>query len=70
MNFKPFPGLTDILLSEQCETSCGYWHKHKFEGVVYSPNLAKVSGTPFHEPSIPPPTIKKLKVATVAMSLW
>ena len=39
MNFKPFPGLTDILLSEQCETSCGYWHKHKFEGVVYSPNL-------------------------------
>ena len=68
MNFKPFPGLTDILLSVQRETSGGYWHKHKFEGVVYSPNLGFWKSIPRAINS--PPTIKKLKVATVAMSLW
>ena len=36
---KPFPELTDILLPERCESSGGYWHKHKLEGAVYSPNL-------------------------------
>ena len=30
----------------------GYWHKHKLEGAVYSPNLG--SENPPHEPSIPP----------------
>ena len=56
MNFKPFPGLTDILLSEQRETSGGYWHKHKFEGVVYSPNLGfrksipqAINSPPYHQ---------------------
>ena len=37
MELKTFPELTDILLREQCETSGGYWHKHKLEGAVYSP---------------------------------
>ena len=36
---KLFPELTVILLPERCESSSGYWHKHKLEGVVYSPNL-------------------------------
>ena len=39
MKSNLFPELTDILLREQRETSGGYWHKHKLEGVVYSPNL-------------------------------
>ena len=58
MEFKTFPELTDILLREQCETSGGYWHKHKLErGRVFSEN-------PSHEQSILP-ALKKLKVATV-----
>ena len=32
--------LTDILLREQCETSNGYWHKHKLQEAVYYPNLS------------------------------
>ena len=39
MKFKPFPELIHILLREQCETSGGYWHNHKLETAVYSPNL-------------------------------
>ena len=39
MKFKPFPVVTDILLREQRRTSGRYWHKHKLEGAVYSPNL-------------------------------
>ena len=39
IKFKPFPELTDILLREQCKTSGGYWHKHKLEAAVHSPNL-------------------------------
>ena len=36
---KPFPKLFhSILSSEQCETSCRYWHKSKLEGAMYSPN--------------------------------
>ena len=40
MKFEPFPELTNILLREKCETSGGYWHKHKLEEAVYSPNLS------------------------------
>ena len=36
IKFKPFPELTDVLSPEQCETSGGYWHKHKLEGVVHA----------------------------------
>ena len=36
---KLFPELTVILLPERCESSSRYWHKHKLEGAVYSPNL-------------------------------
>ena len=39
MKFKPFPEVTDILFREQRRTSGRYWHKHKLEGAVYSPNL-------------------------------
>ena len=38
-NFTFFPELTDILLHKQSKTSGGYWHKHKVEWAVYSPNL-------------------------------
>ena len=59
--------LTDTLLREQNETSSGYWHKHKLEGALYSPNLGfQIS---IHEASFPY-ALKKLKVATIAMSLW
>ena len=43
--------LTDTLLREQYETSSGYWHKHKLEGALYSPNLGfQIS---IHEASFP-----------------
>ena len=58
--------MTDILLREQCETSGGCWHKHKPEAAVYFPNLGFKN--PPHEPSIHL-ALKKLKVATVTMSL-
>ena len=62
IKFKPFPELADILLREQCETSGGYWHKHKLEGAVYS---QKINPTSYQFP----PALKKLKVATVTMSM-
>ena len=46
MKFKPFPELTDILLSEQCETSGGYWGNYKLEEAVYYPNLGFRKYTP------------------------
>ena len=39
LKVKPFPELSGILLPEQCETSGGYWHKHKLEGALCSANL-------------------------------
>ena len=53
IKFEPFAELTDILCV-QCETSSGYWHKHKLKGAVYSPNLGQEN--PSHEPSIPLPS--------------
>ena len=44
--------MTDILLREQSETSGGYWHQHKLEGAVYSPNLG--SAKPPHSHQFPP----------------
>ena len=40
MKFKPFTELTGVLLREQCEPSGGYWHIHKLQGAVCSPNLS------------------------------
>ena len=62
MKFKLFPELTDILLCERYETSGGYWHKHKLERAVDS---LKIHPTSYQIP----PTLKKLKVATLAVSL-
>ena len=59
MEFKTFPELTDILLREQCETSGGYWHKHKLErGRVFSEN-------PSHEQSILPDWLTGSTIASV-----
>ena len=65
---KPFPELSGILLPEQCETSGGYWHKHKLEGALCSANLGFRKSIP-RAINYPMPS-KKLKVAKIAMSSW
>ena len=67
MKSKPFPELTDILLCEQCENSGVYWYEHKLEGAVYSPKLGFRKSIP-RAINGPPPGLKKLRVATVAMN--
>ena len=57
-SYQPFPELTDIPLREQSETSGGHWHKHKREEKKHPTS---------HQS---PPALKKLKVATVSMSMW
>ena len=64
MKFKPFPELTNLMLREQCEISGWYWLKCKLKGAVYSPNLVFRKSTSHQFP----PVLKKLKVATAAMS--
>ena len=66
MKFKPFPELTDILLN--IAKPLADTDKHYLEGAVYSPNLGFRRSFP--RPIKSPPVLKKLKVATVAMSLW
>ena len=67
MNFKPFPELADILLREQCETSDGYWHITSSKGrcILLTNWFLKIHPTSHQFP----PALKKLKVATLAMSL-
>ena len=57
---KPFPELTDILLPERYESSGGYWHKHKLEGAVYSPNLGFQKSIP-RAINSPLPSKKKIR---------
>ena len=54
MKFKSFPKLANILLREKCESSGVYWHKHKLEGAVYSPNLSFRKSIPRAINSPPP----------------
>ena len=56
---KLFPELTVILLPERCESSSRYWHKHKLEGAVYSPNLGFQKSIP-RAINFPLPSKKKI----------